>query len=303
MTVRVYRSTDASAPQFSTIAVGTLIPILDACLVTGYGSQAPAGWTKEYSGTNKAVYKQGTGSNGFYLWVNDTANVSYAFVRAYETMTGLDTGTNPFPTVAQVSTGMYWLKNSATNVAWMVVATERAFYYWTQYSAANNNGQLLFFGDIDTYVAGDAFNTVLLGGRTANVSVAADSVNLASGAITTATGNVFIARDYLQTTLSPGCSRIVNSIHTGSPTAPGSYFTQYDSLTGNIKLYQVFIGDLAGTIRGRLPGFYGLPTVTPYGTDPSHIVDIIGSGTEAGKTFAMVSAWTNFYMIETSDTW
>jgi hypothetical protein len=75
MTVRVYKSSDASAPVL-TGAVGSLVALLDACLVNGYGALAAAGWTKAFTAANKGAYKQNlTGSNnasGMHLYVDDS---------------------------------------------------------------------------------------------------------------------------------------------------------------------------------------------------------------------------------------
>jgi hypothetical protein len=59
MTVRVYRSTDASAPVL-TGQVGSLTALLDAILVNGYGALTAAGWTIAQTTTNKRGYKQNT---------------------------------------------------------------------------------------------------------------------------------------------------------------------------------------------------------------------------------------------------
>ncbi len=58
MTVTVYRSTDASAPQLSGTA-GSLAAILDGCLVTGYGSKPAAGWTTAFTSGDLRSYRQG----------------------------------------------------------------------------------------------------------------------------------------------------------------------------------------------------------------------------------------------------
>lgn len=104
MTVRVYHSTDSSAPVLSG-QVGALIGVLDAILVNGYGSKAAVGWTKAFSGTNMAAYKQSAGSNQLYLRVDDT-NATDARVVGYETMSDVNTGTGPFPTATQQSGGL-----------------------------------------------------------------------------------------------------------------------------------------------------------------------------------------------------
>lgn len=71
MTVTAYFSTDASAPTL-TGTTGSLVALLDAILVNGYGAKAAAGWSIAYTGTSKRDYKQGTGSNGYYLDVDDS---------------------------------------------------------------------------------------------------------------------------------------------------------------------------------------------------------------------------------------
>jgi hypothetical protein len=45
MTVRLYSSLDVGAPVLNE-ASNTLVAVLDACLVNGYGAKASSGWTK-----------------------------------------------------------------------------------------------------------------------------------------------------------------------------------------------------------------------------------------------------------------
>ena len=72
----IYRSADANAPVLNGLA-GSLITVLDAILVNGYGTQPSASWTKSFSsGSYYAAYKQGSGSNGCYMWVQDTGSVA-----------------------------------------------------------------------------------------------------------------------------------------------------------------------------------------------------------------------------------
>ena len=67
MTVTVYLSTDASAPTLDG-NVGSLITVLDAVLVNGYGAKAAAGWTKAFSGTNKAAYRNSPSTGTGLFW-------------------------------------------------------------------------------------------------------------------------------------------------------------------------------------------------------------------------------------------
>lgn len=219
-----YDSSMGSAPALDN-SVGTLITVLDACLVNGFGGEAAAGWTKAFSGTNKAVYQSSdVAGTQLYLRVDDTYG-SYARVRGYETMSDVDTGTGLFPTDAQLSGGGYVLKSSSGTVDWTLFADSRAFYfhpnYFTWQSAA-------FFGDIASYISPDAFCCGLLA-HDSN-SVATMQLNLVNSA------KGFLARSYLQT---------------------GESITQYRYTHGKNT---TFIGDASGVaypIAGI--GFLGWP--------------------------------------------
>lgn len=127
---------------------------------------APLGWTKQFAGTNLAAYKSlDVTATGMALRVDDTGSTS-ARVRGYEVMTDVDTGTGPFPSVAQVaSTGLYWSKsNSADSVArsWFVVGDARGFYMFVRnLTTAAHQG--VFFGDIQCLKSNDPYGAVLRG--------------------------------------------------------------------------------------------------------------------------------------------
>ena len=125
MAVTVYRSDDAGAPTL-TGEYGSIITLLDAVLVNGYGAKAAAGWTKEFTGTNQAVYRNSAvnGSGTFYQIDNGSgqANVSaanLAYVRGASNCTGFDALTEAFG-------GSTWIaaKSSAaaTVTQWIIVA-------------------------------------------------------------------------------------------------------------------------------------------------------------------------------------
>lgn len=89
------------------------------------------GWEKTYSGTNIAVYRSTDPlATGFYCRVDDTGT-TMARVTGYVTMSDANTGTELFPTAAQIAGGGYWHKsNTADTVArpWRVAADSRLFY-------------------------------------------------------------------------------------------------------------------------------------------------------------------------------
>lgn len=171
MPVTTYRSTDTSAPVLTGQA-GTLITLLDACLVNGYGSKAAAGWSKAFTGTNTAAYRMATsGNTGFYLNVNDAApgaaGAREARLRGYETMSAIDTGTGPFPTVSQAATGVFVRKSTtadATARAWTLIADDATFYLFTETGDVVSPVACCsaMFGDFESYTPGDLYNCALI---------------------------------------------------------------------------------------------------------------------------------------------
>lgn len=127
---------------------------------------APAGWEKTYAATNLAAYRSvDPASTGAYLWVDDS-DPKNTKVRGYENMTGIESGTNPFPTLAQYALNSYlWGKSSTTDTTtrkWAFCGDSRffhlcsAFYSTSYYSCAQYR-----FGDIDCAHATDAWGVTI----------------------------------------------------------------------------------------------------------------------------------------------
>jgi hypothetical protein len=136
MTVRLYRSTDAGAPQLG--ALGAVNSILKACLVTGFGSRTPAGWSIAFedSANHKIALKQG-GENGRFFKCDHSEDIRFARVNGYLTMSDIDTGIEGmfdtqtydgtpggfFPALYTTSSAQFQYHD------WIVIADERSFYY------------------------------------------------------------------------------------------------------------------------------------------------------------------------------
>lgn len=298
MTVRFYKSTDVGAPT-NTNSAGSLIAILDACLVNGYGSQQPAGWTKPFSGTNKAGYKQGAGSNGFYLRVDDSTT-SAARVKGCEDMTGIDTTVSDFPTNVQVSGGLYLHKNSsATARQWELIASEKFFVLLTCNADNNVYRQFHCFGDIVSSKSGDAFGTILIAPpavATSNVEtsyIQPSLVNYLSGH--------YLTRPHTQIGSSTNCGKISTGNQTYFGTSSGAI--PYPSpIDGALHIAPVFITEPNAGLRGKLPCVMNILHNSPFQQG-----DIItGTGEFTGKTFlASNTGYTTGYqaLFEISDTW
>lgn len=150
---------------------GSLITVLDAILVTGEG------WTKTYSGTNKAVYTQATG-NGFCFRVLDDGSgaggAKEAEVRGGESATDVDTLVDPFPNVTQVSNAnCTWRKSDtadATTRTYHAVADGNCFHLVIYFAGTPSSGNcdMYSFGDTEPYYTGDGYNTFITTRRTSN---------------------------------------------------------------------------------------------------------------------------------------
>lgn len=184
MTVRIYASTDASAPTL-TGAAGSLTTLLDAILVNGYGSKTAAGWTINQTTTNKRGYKQNTtganNSSGMLLYVDDTApgagGAREARVCGFETMSAITpTGTGQFPTAAQSSVGVGTLvvrkstTADATTRPWYCIANGQNVYLFMEtgdITTPTVAACSLIFGDFVSYKSGGDQYAVCIIGRVA----------------------------------------------------------------------------------------------------------------------------------------
>lgn len=309
----VYRSSDASAPVL-TGAAGSLITVLDGCLVNGYGTQAAAGWTKAFTGTNKADYRM-AGGNQFYMDIDDsaaqTAAGKEANVRGYESMTALQTGTNPFPTTAQFASPGPTIRKSATADstprAWILIADDRTFYMFVLAGDFSGFYYTWCFGDIYSYISADPGRT-MCGGRT--------SANTTNDSFMSAGGNTFSNNwGYLARAASGTAGAI--PFGTNNDYIPGdtlhARLASPDAIGGQIWMERVSVGSASESshgIRGFLRGIWVLPqNITPELNDGD---TFSGTGALAGRSFLVVTlvhqntasdhngGWV---AVETSNTW
>lgn len=156
-----YYNSDISAPSL-TNSPGSLISLLDQCLVTGYGSKLPVAWTKEYHSADVAVFRTGVGSNNFYLEVDDSI-AGYASIRGYRVW-NVSQGENPFPRI-QNSGNLYVVKSF--NSSWKLYANSKIFYLIIYHNKNKEEGSGYCFGDIDSLKDPDGYQTILIS-RTTN---------------------------------------------------------------------------------------------------------------------------------------
>lgn len=313
MTMTIYKSTDPSAPALPSVN-GSMINVLYQCLVTGYGSKAGAGWTRPFTGTNLAAFKQGAGGNNRYLRVFDggfsTGNslLRRINIRGYESMTAISTGTNPFPTTSQVNgngsmCSYYYTGSAVTNAAWTVYATSNFFLVHTivYENGSDTKYNMMFgFGRFKSRLAGDIFNDILIGG-----GPDANGVDFGGFINQTSQNQVYVSRS--DTGVVGSQVVTLKSVFNNGHIAVGHPDYPYpDRVTNSLSMARVQVW-VDGYYRGTLPALWDVAhpeaSIGPDGTTWS------GNGALAGKTFVKVSRLSpinvgqSYPAVETSDTW
>ncbi len=302
----VYRSTDTAAPVLTGEA-GKLIELLDACLVDGYGTQAAAGWSKPYSATNYAAYRQGSGLE-HYLWVNDV-NPQMSRVVGYTAMTGILDGSGPFPTSAQFDAGLYVRKSITANTTarpWILFATDQTFYLFvfggsTTFGTYGGGDNHLGFGQVASLMTGDAMQSFLIAATdTSTTSTSATTTRQVLALHASTTGH-YMAASYTQTGGSIGftCRPLANLFN--QTTASGSGGIAYpDGVSGSLCIEPMAVQETSLLLRGTLPGLYSLGhTYTAF----AHFDTFSGKDALAGEEFLVVLTGTYGVVIQTSGGW
>lgn len=132
-TSRIFSSTDEGAPVLGATVPGSLVNLLLACLVNGYGDKDPLGWTMPFSnaGANTAVFRNNpyTGS-GCLLRVQDNAQAGTNgyWLQMYASMSSVDTGVDVMPKLTP-SSGMKHGSGTGTPAVWYLIGDDRGFYF------------------------------------------------------------------------------------------------------------------------------------------------------------------------------
>lgn len=239
-----YFSTDVSAPTIAGTA-GTLVDALDKILADGYGSKSPLGWAKEFTGTNKRVYRAATGTSRMYLRVDDTALTTDARCVGYETMSDVDTGTGPFPTNTQISGGLYIRKANTANATarpWYACGTEKWFYIHiysqqTVYGTTSSTDGSMFFGECDSVLSGDIYNTLII----ARSAAASSNENFGTVHPTSAVAAAhYIPRSYAGLIGAVNVGKAVRGAFSTAYQPVGSQLVPYpDPISGRIPLSRI----------------------------------------------------------------
>jgi hypothetical protein len=289
MAITIGRNGLGGAPAMAQTA-GAFIAILDWFLVTTLG------WTKASLGTNQASYRAPTG-NRFYLQVDDTST-TVARVSGWETLTALNTGTNQFPSSAQVSGGLYIAKGAAT--PWRAVSNGAIFYFFSKYSSSYYSA--MAFGDIISFKTGDAYGTVMIGDT---IGAPTAGANLMITNNNVPANGWYMPRSYTQSGTSLQVGSVSDYARTLGVSKTGNSGNSFpNKIDGCLHLAPVWpYENGVMSMRGLLPGLW----------NPCHLRPLsdwntfsISSGLLSGRSFEVVddaSGGNTQIFFETSDTW
>lgn len=313
----LYSSGDTGAPVLNGTS-GSLLALLDACLVTGYGAKGGSGWTKPIPNTGSyGIIKQPTGSM-MTLWIKDDApnlnalaGAREARIQGWESITsisgGWPTGSGPFPTFIQsgIPSGSLCVRKSATldstPRSWLVYADSHSFYTFIE-SESDGVYYGYMFGDIYAIKTGsvDEYRCAIIArSGEASATYAYEYIDRQS-TVNTALSAHYMARSYT------GLGRSI-TIGKHADNAKATNFSGLvqtpNGVDGGYYISPVWVHENASsTIRGRMRGFWLLC----HPASSFSLGQIIsGSGAFAGKTFQVIKT-TKFasgcFLMETSNT-
>lgn len=262
-----YLTNNSPGAPSLTNAAGSLINVLDWALDIG----APgAYWEKVYTGTNVAVYRATTGQR-YYLRVDDNIG-QVARMIGYETMSDVDTGTEPFPTSGSGTGYMATPKseNAAAKRFW-IVGDSRVFWMVIEHPVGSFSfiKNLWGFGEVNPLDPLDAYCTILFGCANNSGTTAGWTAFNNDGFYN---GRAFVGA--VSSTAAPDCSIRWANIPDGTNSSVSGYFITFARQRGACPIYNnlsVFpimpmyatngTGDLTGddpfsALRGRIPYLY-----------------------------------------------
>lgn len=284
-----FRVLTAATNSFTfAIAAGTTSPATG----TITAKIAPLGWTKPFSGTNKAAYLPKAQYVQCYLRVLDDATVPtsasgrWAKARGYDTMTDVDTGTGLFPTVAQATNALSICKSGVSDSTarpWWLAGDGGIFYLGVAHNATYPTAFAAYcFGDIASLRAGDCYSSLLIasseGIDTLIASPGGSNYFSYLGNYGITQSGKFIARSYTQIGSAVAVGMIGDN---GISTSIGGAGLAYPHPPDNGLLFAPIAVTETSCVRSRaLPGIYQPLHATPL----SHLDIVTGVPDLSGRT-------------------
>ena len=234
--------------------------------------RAPLGWSKPFGTvSNVAAYLAAAGITGmpqFYVRVDDNyagaGTVQQAAARGYETMSDQNTGTGPFPTVAQQANGLCWRKSSAADAtarAWVLIGDGATFKFMINSDTSVSTGRCLNgFGGFDSFRPGDAYNCLISGTSSFNVANPGTTTSglhygATPGALFAAQTGIYVARGAAQTG-GAVAMQCVNRNALSANVVGATGCVNYPGPDGALWVDKLWLYESAYLPRGRPRGLY-----------------------------------------------
>jgi hypothetical protein len=254
---------------------------------------ASAGWLKAFAGANLAAYKAADPlSAGYVLRVDDT-NTFFAKVMAYESMSDVTNGVNPFPAASQKATGLWWSKSNAADATtrpW-IIAVDSRFMYFMRDNMNQNGWEMTVFGDLLPVKVGDNFATIITG-QGSNVAQSAVVVlNQYWYTTTTTTDELYLARSYTGLGTSMRAYRQFPCIFNSNVTYASGQVSSSpypNGPDGGLYLTQHYVlENPSAHFRAVSPGFFCVPQTVPVGAFASRDI-LTGQAAAPGKVLKAI---------------
>lgn len=248
-------------------------PVSPATGASMTSKRASAGFAKVFSGTNKAVYRS-TDTSGVrhYLQVIDdgttTGGAREAKIRGYVAMSDVDTGSEPFPTVAQSAIGLLAYKSGSidtTNRPWRLISDGKTFYFGAcmdqSPSTLMENGGYIWwtaFGELIPTLPNDAYRSFIAANNNQNQQVTSGSQNglffPTPRTFSGTSASLFMPRDWNNNIGAVSCCPIG---HGWDQTAAGFLpLFNYPHPQDNGFYMTPWLMTQRGVVRGRFPGLF-----------------------------------------------
>lgn len=330
MTVRYYSSADASAPQTTGFYTKNVQNILYQCLVTGYGSRAPAGWTRvDHVVDSYSVFKINGGSNTYLKFSHTEASSSYTAACVaggtnwINSTLGLE---NQFPPKARLANGVTYAFGSYTAAAaWEMWVSDTFMMFCLTHGGQIFPTIAMFCGDIMSFKASDNRACVVggyaqvVGDQKLPLAISTQLNNINTSNNYTTPQGIFCLSDHMGMYRENICGTLSDVHHFMNPdsTAAGTSVAHHsfgvisgyrsvlpvtDMATGDDVISRVTM-HCNGLPRGYIPGLWHIATTGKYTNGQL----ITGTGALTGRTFKAIINGTApnliSFLIETSDTW
>lgn len=230
---------------------------------------APLGWTKPFSGTNKAAYLPQATYVQCYLRVLDdsstptSANGRWAKLRGYESMSDVDTGTGLFPDATQSTNALTCWKSSTSDSTarpWWLVGDGGIFYLGMAAHSTSTVFGGYAFGDINSLKSGDGYSCLLSAwqagadGTITNYNAPVTMAFSALGGYSATQAGKYLARTYTQLGTAIACGFMGDN---GASTVMGGSGPTYPHPPDNGLLFAPVAVVENSIVRSRaLPGLY-----------------------------------------------